>query len=155
MDWFDNINHYNYFSSDGNFLAILWDIADKEKARHIEEAAHIFDLNDVPSQCVHPNYGSAVIGWHAKIAGIKDYHNGMSWLWLGCINALAKSKIGMKKDAIALLKKISDIIVKHGQVYEVYEQNGNPVRRMLYRTEYPFAWSSGLFVHAVSEIIKK
>jgi len=154
MDWFDNINHYNYFSTDGNFLAIIWDIADKEKARHIEEAAHIFDLNEIPSQCVHPNYGSSLIGWHAKVAGIKDYHNGLSWLWLGCINALAKYKIGMKKEAIAILKKIADIIVKYDQVYEVYEKNGKPVKRLTYRTEYPFAWSSGLFVHAVKKIIK-
>jgi len=155
FDWFDRQKHYSYFSTDGNMLAILWDIADKEQAKKIEEAAHIFDINDIPSQCVHPDYTKNLVSPFIRFIGIPDYHNGMSWLWLGCINALAKEKLKMHKDAKDLVMKMAEIIVKHGYVYEVYEQTGDPIKRALYHAEYPFAWSSGLFIYSVKEIYKK
>jgi len=152
IDWIYKGNHYNYFSTDGNMLAILWDIADKTKARHIEEAAHIFELNEIPSQCVYPNYPSKYISKEAKLLGVPDYHNGMSWLWLGCINAIAKNKIGMKNEARRLIEKISALILEYNNVYEVYEKSGRPVSRILYKSENPFAWSAGLFIYSVLEL---
>ena len=153
LDWIYGKKKYNYFSTDGNVLAILWDIADKEKARQIEEASHMFDINEIPSQCVHPAYPDNYISPQTKFIGLKDYHNGLSWLWLGCINALAKNKIGMKKEAVGVLNKIASLITKHRHVYEVYDKSGNPVKRIIYRAEYPFAWSSGLFIYAAKEIL--
>ncbi len=153
LDWIDGKKRYNYFSTDGNILAILWNIASKEKARYIEEASHIFDVNEIPSQCVHPNYPNKYVSLQIRLLGLGDYHNGLSWLWLGCINAIAKNKIGMKKDAVSLLRKISLLITKYRHVYEVYDKSGKPVKRLIYRAEYPFAWSSGLFIYAVKEIL--
>ena len=40
-------------------------------------------------------------------------------------------------------------------VYEVYEESGVPVKRFLYKSEYPFAWSAGMYVYAYNKIIKK
>ncbi|MBN2367848.1 hypothetical protein JXC34_02440 [Candidatus Woesearchaeota archaeon] len=155
LDWIDNNdNQYNYFSSDGNFLAVLWDIADSEKARHIEEAAHIFDIEDIPSQCVHPPYPKKIISLQTRMIGLGDYHNGLSWLWLGCINALAKHKVGRKKEAVLLLKDMAELMIEHKGVYEVYENTGKPVKRLIYRSEQPFAWSAGMFIYAVKKIMK-
>jgi glycogen debranching enzyme len=154
LDWIDDEKHYNYFSTDGNILAVIWEIADKEKAKHIEESSHIFEIHDIPSECVHPNYPKKFISLPLKIIGLSDYHNGLSWLWLGCISAVAKHKVGRKKDAAQLMKKIEEIIIKHGSVYEVYNKKGNPVRRLLYRSEHPFAWSAGMFIYAYHEIIR-
>ena len=153
IDWIDNKKQYNYFSTDGNILAIIWDIASQDKAKHIEEASHIFDINEIPSQCVHPNYPNKYISTKMQFMGLGDYHNGLSWLWLGCINALAKDKIGMKKESVLLLEKISDIIIKFDSVYEVYDKTGKPVNRLIYKSEHPFAWSAGLFVYVVSKIM--
>ena len=61
----------------------------------------------------------------------------------------------MKKNAKILIKKISDLIEKHNAVYEVYEESGVPVKRFLYKSEYPFAWSAGMYVYAYNKIIKK
>jgi len=153
IDWIDDEKQYNYFSTDGNTLAILWDIADPEKSKHIEEASHIFDLHDVPSGCVHPKLPKNLVSPLIKSIGLGDYHNGLSWLWLGAINAAAKFKIGKKQDAADLIKKMSRLIVKHDGVFEVYENNGNPVKRIIYHSEQPFAWSSGLFLYAVDNTI--
>ena len=155
LDWIDKDKQYNYFSTDGNVLAILWDIADKEKARHIEEASHIFDINDIPSLCVHPPYPCSLISMQTRILGIGDYHNGLSWLWLGAINAIAKHKLKMNKEALLLIDKISKVIIENKGIYEVYERTGKPVKRTIYKSEYPFAWSSGLFIYAAKEILKK
>lgn len=152
LDWIDQDITYNYFSTDGNILAILWDIADNAKSKHIEEASHIFDINDVPSQCVHPNYPINLISVQIRMLGLKDYHNGLSWIWLGCINALAKQKLGMKQEAKEILERIAGLIIKYNGVYEIYEKTGKPVRRWIYKAEQPFAWSSGLFVYATKSI---
>jgi hypothetical protein len=156
IDWIDlNGKHYNYFSTDANALAIIFEIANNEKSKHIEEAAHIFEIHDVPSKCVHPNYPTKFISPLLKLIGLGDYHNGISWLWLGCISALSQNKAGKEKNAKILIKKISDLIEKHNAVYEVYEESGVPVKRFLYKSEYPFAWSAGMYVYAYNKIIKK
>jgi len=152
MDWINNDSHYNYFSTDGNMLAILFDIADTNKAKHIIDASHIFDIHETPSQCVHPPYSKNLISRQTKSFGLGDYHNGISWLWLGAISAVAKYKTGYISDAKLLLEKMSKLIVKYNKVYEVYEKTGEPVNRFLYKSEYPFAWSSGLFLYAVNKI---
>ncbi|MEM3374496.1 MAG: GH116 family glycosyl hydrolase [Candidatus Woesearchaeota archaeon] len=143
---------FDYFSSDGNFLAVIWDIADKEKSKKIEEASHIFDIHEIPSKCVHPNYSNKLVSFQTKLIGLKDYHNGLSWLWLGCINAISKNKVNMKKEAIDILLKMSNLIIKYNGVYEVYDKE-KPVRRLIYNAEIPFAWSSGMFLYACNEIL--
>ena len=153
MDWVDEEKRFNYFATDGNMLAILWGIADEEKAKHIEETSHIYDINDVPSQCVHPNYRKEFVSPMIRFIGIGDYHNGLSWLWLGAINALGKNKVGMKKEARLLLEKMASLILEHKGVFEVYEKTGKPVSRLPVKSETPLAWSSGLFIYAVKEIL--
>ena len=152
LDWINEDKIFNYFSTDGNVLAVLWDIANLTKSKHIEEASQIFDLNEIPSQCVHPNYPSNLVSMQLRMLGLKDYHNGLSWIWLGCINALAKHKLGRKKEAKELIERIAGLIIKYNGVFEVYNKNGKPVKRLIYRSEQPFAWSSGLFIYAVHSL---
>jgi glycogen debranching enzyme len=154
IDFIYGEKHYNFFSTDGNILAIIWKIADRERAKHIEEASHIFDVNEIPSQCVHPDYPSRMVSPQLKLLGLGDYHNGLSWIWLGSLNALAKYRLGMKKEAIEILERISSLIIEYRGVYEVYEKTGVPVNRLIYKAEQPFAWSAGLFIYAASEIKK-
>jgi hypothetical protein len=80
--------------------------------------------------------------------GIPDYQTSLSWLWLGCLSSIGKAKMGMKKPALEEMKTIAAIIAKHNGVYEVYNQEGNPANEGHYKSETPFAWSSGLFLYA-------
>ena len=77
------------------------------------------------------------------------YHNGDSWLWLGCLDCVSKNKLGMKKDARDELNRLAEVIIKYGTVYEVYSENGSPVNELFYKAEKNFAWSAGMFVWAV------
>ncbi len=155
IDWIHKEKTYNYFSTDGNLLAILWDIADYSKSKHIEEASHLFDIQDIPSKTVHPYYPNPLISLQIRLIGLSDYHNGLSWLWLGAINALTKHKLKMEKESKEILDKIASLIIENKGVYEVYEKTGRPVKRLIYKSEMPFAWSSGLFIYAAKEILNK
>ena len=134
-------------------MAITFNIANKKQSLKIQRCIKRFKINQaVPSKTNYPKYPSTRVSLINHLGGLGDYHNGLSWLWLGCLDAIAKNKIGMKKQAKQLLKQIAEIIVKHNGVYEVYEQNGKPVKRFLYKSEHPFAWSSGLFIYAVHNL---
>ena len=152
LDWIDK-KEYDYFSTDGNILAILFNISTKKQSLKIQRCIKKFKINQpVPSKTNYPLYPLTKVSLINHLGGMGDYHNGLSWLWLGCLDAVAKNKIGMKKEAKQLITKISEIITRHSGVYEVYEQNGKPVNRSLYKSEYPFAWSSGMFVYAVHNL---
>ena len=77
---------------------------------------------------------------------MKNYHIDFSWTWLGSIYALAKLKIGQRKEAVNILEKISRVIVRDGTVHEIYN-NDKPVSIFFYKSEQPWAWSAGLFLY--------
>jgi glycogen debranching enzyme len=154
-DWISSDGRrHEYFSTDGNILAIVFGIADNEKAGSIIGKLSELGLeNGVPYRTNYPKYK-----WYEidplllYIAGIPDYHNGMSWLWIGCAGILAKAIAGKKKNAVFLAEKVSEIIMKYGGTYEVYEKKSeSPVRRIFYRSEFPFAWAAGMFLYALKE----
>ncbi|MBD3203509.1 hypothetical protein GF327_04395 [Candidatus Woesearchaeota archaeon] len=151
-DWVYKGIKYDYFSTDGNVLAVVFDIADKKKSKRIENSLEKSGINNfVPSLTNLPKYPLKYsTSLQLLLMGIPDYHNGICWLWLGCLDVVAKHKAGMQKDAFSLLKRISEIIIKYNGVYEVYEKTGQPVNRLFYKSEEEFAWSAGLFVRAYS-----
>lgn len=147
IDWIGKKKH-DYFSTDGNVLAIVFGIANQKQAQKIESFIDKHQINKVPSLTNYPKYPNKMINPVLRILGMKDYQNGMSWQWLGCMNIISKHKSGQTKQAKELQKKISKIIVKYNGVYEVFERSGKPVNRRFYKSEQPFAWGAGLFVYA-------
>ncbi|MEM2138978.1 MAG: hypothetical protein QXM96_02390, partial [Candidatus Woesearchaeota archaeon] len=82
-------------------------------------------------------------------------HRNLTWIWLISVMALVffKSKNPKNKEiSFILLERISELILKYNSVYEIYENNV-PFKKF-YKSEMPFAWSSGLFVYAYNEIKK-
>ncbi|HIH41381.1 TPA: hypothetical protein HA239_03120, partial [Candidatus Woesearchaeota archaeon] len=153
-DWIHD-ERREHFSTDGNMLAVVWDIAPEKHSIPIAEYSKKHGIDKVPSACVYPLYPKKMTAPLLSMLGLSDYHNGLSWLWLGCASALAKEKAGLEKEAVEILNTIADMIVDYGIVYEIYDNKGKPVKRPLYKAEYPFAWSSGMFLYAVRKILKK
>jgi len=151
IDWIREKPH-NYFSTDGNALATLFGIADKEKAKKIQMKMVEFGINeDFCTATSFPKYPHKHVSKLFYIIKLHDYHNGLKWLWLGCLDAVSKFTVGMKKESKELILNIAHKIVEHKGVYEVYHE-GNPVNRLFYKSEKGFAWSSGLFVWACREL---
>ncbi|MBN2421691.1 hypothetical protein JXB41_00570 [Candidatus Woesearchaeota archaeon] len=156
MDWIDD-HAYNYLSTDGNILSIIWNITDKNKSKKIQESLENFGINRfVPSLTNMPQYPfNKASSMLLRFIWLGDYQNRICWTWLGCLDAVAKFKLNLRKEAQKVLEKIADVIVKDNNVYEVYEQSGRPVKRLFYKSEYNFAWSAGLFVWAYKMLENK
>jgi glycogen debranching enzyme len=145
------INQENpIFAGGANMLAIIWGIADKIKSIKIFDYIKEHNLEHFSIEVNYPRYQDKNVLFLFKMLGIKDYHNGMVWLWIGCIGVIAYLKINQKEKAMHLLKKIARKINEYNEVYEVYEPTGEPVNRKHYKSAKPFAWSAGLFIYAVN-----
>jgi len=152
-DWIDWRKH-NYFSSDGNILAILFDISDKEQSLSILNFIDEHKLEGFTLDLNYPPYTPWNTSFVMRLGGLGDYHNGVKWLWIGCLDVLARIKLGQQENALNLLRKISKKIIECNGVYEVYEKNGKPLKRFTYQSEDTFAWSAGLFILAKSKTFK-
>ncbi|NTV23919.1 MAG: hypothetical protein HGA85_06135, partial [Nanoarchaeota archaeon] len=111
IDWIDREKKHEYFSTDGNFLAIFWDIADRKKAVRIVKASYGFTKKGVPGRCVHPPYPDSLVSPALRLIGLGDYHNGVSWIWLGAVCAIAKNRLGMKKEAHDIMEQLASLII--------------------------------------------
>jgi neutral trehalase len=151
-DWISPKKHHTYFSTDGNVIAILFGVASHEQGVKIQNCIQRFGLDSgFTTGTNFPKYEWKHIYPFFFPLRIPDYHNGLQWLWLGCIDAVTKNMVGMKTQAKDLLAEIARKILEYKGVYEVYHL-GKPVRRLFYKSEQGFAWSSGLFVWACKEV---
>lgn len=150
-DWYGRHRHH-HFATDGNLLAICWEIASPDQAQKIQIKIDALSLeDDVPIRLAYDQYDYWRIFIVNRIGGMKDYHVGFSWTWLGCIDAVAKMKMGKKEEANVLLHRIAEVIKKDGTVHEIYDK-GKAVKTPLYKSEHPWAWGAGLFLYACAEL---
>lgn len=141
------------FSTDGNLFAILFGIASLEKIKLILQTVQEFQLeSDFSIATNYPKYSSKETYAPFSFIRMSDYHNGLIWVWLGCVNAVAKYTAGYPDEARHILHQIALKIVEYKGVYEVYN-HGKPVNRFFYKSEHGFAWSSGLFVWACKQTL--
>lgn len=147
-DWVDYKRH-DYFASHPNMLAIIFGLTNPGQAEHILSYAKKYCWNGWTLEENYPTYPAWRIPLQNYLVGMGDYHNrGCLWLQPGILYAVALWRHDQKKDARHVLQAIGEKIVQHEGVYEVYEKNGLPVRRLAYQSEQPFAWSAGLYLWA-------
>jgi glycogen debranching enzyme len=148
-DWIDEEKH-DYFSVAGNMLAIIFDIADREKAFKIIYNVEKNKLDEgFAIKNVVPEYDKKDKSLFLSIFGMGDYQDGFYWLWVSCLYIMARHKTDFdyKTRIESLAKKINE----YQNIYEVYTPEGKPVKRFFYNSEKDFAWSSSLFIHMIHE----
>ncbi len=151
IDWI-NTHRHDYFSTDGNLLAILFGLTQKEQAISILECIKNFNLDKGASVATnYPKYSCHDIYHPFLFINMGDYHNGMSWLWLGALYAVTLYRTGLKEESHKALYKLAKKILEFKGVFETYSK-GKPVKRLFYNSEDGFAWSAGLFVWACKEV---
>jgi hypothetical protein len=145
-DWLGMSRHH-HFTTDGNLLAILWDIADREKTARINKKLdQLLAKAEVPLPLAAGRYFFWRIYFMSQVVGLKNYHVAFSWLWLGCLAALVKLKIGEKSKALKILNLIGRVIVRDQTVHEIYRDN-RVVKLPFYKSENPWAWGAGMFLY--------
>ncbi|MCR4329640.1 MAG: GH116 family glycosyl hydrolase [Candidatus Roizmanbacteria bacterium] len=155
VDWISRFQKkHAFFNSHANMLAVNFKIATPVQAKSICTYALHKCVVDFTLESSTPRYPWWRIPPYNHIAGIGDYHNGLRWLQPGIHYALALYTLGEARRAQRMMRVIAEHINHYDGVYEVYEKSGEPVRRLLYKAEEPFAWSAGLFLYATGVIMK-
>jgi glycogen debranching enzyme len=147
VDWCDYCRQ-DYFSSHGNLLAIFFDLTTTVQSESIIDYLEKNCLAEFTVKSNYPKYPLWRIPLQNYLTGTSDYHNGCLWLQPGLMYVLSLIKMKRITQARSFLAKIANQIVKYQGVYEVYESSGEPVKRLFYQAEQPFAWSAGLFIYA-------
>jgi len=140
----------NNLNAAGNLLAILYNVATPKQTKSILEKIEEFEMNK-PFGLKTRNKKVPLwrIGRNARFVGISDYQDTTHWLWLGALYAQVLAMNRRKSDARYELEKIENLIEKQGQIHEVYQSTGKPLKSWFFKSEEDFAWSSGMLLHAM------
>ena len=136
-------------SSAGNLLAVAWGIVEQDKAGQILDAIQSANMADpVPTQVAYPAYNPVDIALENRLGGLGNYHTEGAWLWIGAWHAIALHRAGRSAEARQILQKLANLLVRDGQVYEVYGLDGQPLSSFWYTSEAPLTWNAALIVYA-------
>jgi glycogen debranching enzyme len=155
-DFVDSVVASDNYSMDANMLAIIFKVCSAEQEDKILKRLSSHQrLIKHTGLTVYPEYSNTYISTFMRIIGMRKYHNGMQWLWISAITIMAlqlssgKENEDMLKEVITNVDEITERNRdRHSFVSEIY-LNGKPFSNMLYHSEEPFGWSSGLLVCAL------
>lgn len=136
-------------SSSGNLLAVAWGLASDEQANSILDALIVNGMaSPVPTKAAYPGYPPRLIALENRLGGVPNYHTDAAWLWIGAWHVIALARRGRLDQAHGILSRIADVIVRDGQVHEVYDTSGWPLSSFWYKSEAPLSWNAGMVVYA-------
>ena len=150
--WKDKKIHKE-FNADGNLMAILYGIADKEKSEKIFRYMKNLPIYDPPLRNTFPRNSIWRVNIERIVTKTYGYHGLYSWIWLGCLYTDALLSCGKYGEGYKNFLEISKIIVKYDGVYEVYFK-GKPIENRFISSETPFSWSSGAFISTYYNLLK-
>lgn len=151
--YYRNSDTLDNLAPDGNLLAVLFGVANSERARSIlgkTEGSVFYD--PVPARAAHPGYPFYMKPPELWVGGITGYHDRAHWPWLGGLLALAQESRGDHEQALKTLERLGSFVVRDGAVVEVYDSEGKPLRSWVYRAEAPFSWNAGLLLYALRKV---
>jgi glycogen debranching enzyme len=139
----------NQLSSAGNLLAAGWGLATPSQTEAILDTLETAGMTDpVPTQAAFPPYPPHLIALENRLGGMAHYHTQGAWLWIGAWHVIVLEQAGRAAEALSLLSRISEVIVRDGQVLEVYGPDGKRLSSFWYKTESPLTWNAGMVVYA-------
>ncbi|MEJ2709492.1 MAG: hypothetical protein P8074_17915 [Anaerolineales bacterium] len=149
LGYFITHKRFKNLSSSGNLLAVAWGLANPEQAESILQRMREFHMAEpVPTQTVNKAYPRRFIALENRLGGIPYYHTRAAWLWLGAWHVIALQRAGHSEQAREMFKRMAGIIVRDGEVHEVYTPQGNYISTRWYTSEAPLTWSAGMVVYA-------
>jgi glycogen debranching enzyme len=148
-DWFDYKRH-DYFYPFGNCLAVAWGLTTQKGSKSILKQCNKVRFN-FTLETNFPKYPFWRIDPFQQLIGMGDYNNRNLLWWQPAVSYLAALKrMQIQKETDQLTKLITDKVCSDKSIYECYERSGLPVKRLLYSSEKPFAWSAGMVLWALN-----
>lgn len=149
LGYFVTSDSLDNLSSDGNLLAIAWDLATAEQSESILKVMEEAGMADpVPTRVTYPSYPMDLISIENRLGGLANYHTDSSWLWLGAWHLIALTKTGDMEQAEQVLERIVDVVVNDQVVNEVHGPDGKPLASVWYKSEAPLIWNAGMILYA-------
>lgn len=146
IDWISINQTYNYFSSDGNLLAIYFGFATKMQSKKILNSLNNLKKESALIETSYPFYSKGLTSLRLRLVGMGDYHNGLYWIWLSCLANCVENK----KTSENILNKVASIIVHEGIVAEVHTRKLQSLKRIFYIGEKPFALNSSWYIISIN-----
>ena len=148
-----NFEGDDHLTADANLMAVAYQLVNAEDSKAILKTLRASPLwQPMPGRPTWPNYPNSMKSTLPKLSGLAGYHDQIYWLWLTSLAVIAEKNVGNLEGSQQILKKLSAQIDSDGIVYEVYDLKKGRylrrVRRILYKAERPFTWSSGLFLES-------
>jgi len=141
-DWYDH-SRQDYFYPFGNLLAVAWGLATPKETESILAEAEKAKV-DFTLESNTPKYPQGRVWWFNRLTGMGDYQNqGTLWWQPVCAYVAALVKAGRVAEAREQFTLMTRKIEEDEKIWECYERDGKPVKRILYRAEQPFAWAAG------------
>jgi len=143
-------------TADANLMAVAYGVVKGKKAEQIMEAMRASPLwIPMPGRATWPELPKRLKSINVQVVQLEAYHDSMYWLWLTALAAIAEQEVGECESYREIMSKAANRIVRDGTIYEVYDeakggQDIKPVKRLLYRAERPFTWSSAFYLLAAS-----
>lgn len=148
-DWNDYKRH-DYLYPFGNCLAISWGLTNKIESESILKVCKKIKVN-FTLETNFPKYPFWRIDMLHNLVGMGDYQNqSLLWWQPGLAYLAALKKMQFSGEVSDLQKLIIKKVITDRAIYECYERTGNPVKRLNYSSEKPFAWASGMILWALS-----
>jgi len=144
-DWFDSL---------GNLLAIIFDLADKEKAKKILWYIKKKKINEpYPIKSIYPPIKKRSKYWQdyyldCEAGKPNHYLNGGIWGYIGCFYILVLIKMKRFRDAKEELLKLADLNLKAD-----FPEWTNPITKKHYGKLQ--AWEAGMYILAYESLKKK
>jgi len=153
-DWIYRGDRFDYFSTDSNMLAIILGFPEKKQSLQIlATMADFFGREPLPPPVNYPSYPRQYLALRHALSGLPGYHNAYGrWLWVAALSALAHRTFSKETRVLQEFGVISDWIVAHRKVFEVYNPDGTPYHRRFWKSESPFAWNAGIFIWVAKEL---
>lgn len=149
LGYFVTSETLHHLTSDGNLLAIAWELATPEQSKRILHSMELAAMDSpVPTRVTSMPYPRELIAIENVLGGMANYHTEASWVWLGSWHVIAWSRCGELEKAKELLSRMSAVIVRDKQIHEVYGRNGEPMGSRWYKPEAPLTWNAGMFIYA-------
>ncbi|MCC7441471.1 MAG: hypothetical protein IT285_07550 [Bdellovibrionales bacterium] len=109
----------------------------------------------MPGRPTWPEYPGSMKSFFVTIGGMRDYHDRLYWPWITALAARAERALGNCADYERIMAQLDRLFVEHDEVGEVYRLTARgglaPVKRLLYRSEAPFTWASGMYIEAAAD----
>jgi len=146
-DWFDSL---------GNLLAIIFDLADKDKAEKILNYIQKKKIaSPYPMKSIYPVIKPGSKYWQDYfldcLAGKpNNYSNGGIWGYIGCFYVLALIKMNKLESAEKELKKIAEANLKWD-----FPEWIHPIKKSVSDTHKNQAWEAGAYILAYESLKKR